>query len=275
MSSVVDRLSACLDERNENAVCKFNGYVEDYLNVIEDLEDKEELRNILERFYEMDEGCRIIVDLAINCNHEAIANQIIRYKDAGKIPQGFFKVPYLVYMNHDHTETGVIFDIGDEEVAMYIKGVYYVLSEPGNLYEELRNELISVGFNSHLMERQFKLIQTFIEGKGKAGHIQRLLDQLCFTSLDSMVEKARTVANKLCSEGVANLKNLEDPKDAIYDCIKKWYYLKKFVYVQTMMDKTRLNTIYEGNPKKQRADAKANADSISYVSFSECWKQSK
>ena len=275
MGNLVEKLSACLDERNEGAVCKFNGYVEDYLNYIEDNENKDDLKAILKQFYSMDEGCRIITQLAINSNQDAIANQIIRYKDVSKLPLNFFKVPYLIYLKHDEIELGVIFNLGNCEEAMYVKGSYFVLSEPGNQYEDLRNDLVSIVFNKDLLEKQFQILTTYFEGKAKAGHVQRLIDQCMFKSLDDMVEKAKVAGNRLCVEEIEKLKEIADPRDTIYECIKKWYYLKKFVYVQTMMDKNRLNTVYEGNSKRQRAEAKSNADAINYISFSECWKRSK
>ena len=40
------------------------------------------------------------------------------------------------------------------------------------------------------------------------------------------------------------------------------------------MNKNLLNTVHEGNVKKQRNQAKINADEISFLSFSEMWRLS-
>ena len=51
-----------------------------------------------------------------------------------------------------------------------------------------------------------------------------------------------------------------------------WFLLKKVLYVQYMVNKSILNTVHEGNVKKQRNQAKLNADEISFLSYSEMWR---
>ena len=48
--------------------------------------------------------------------------------------------------------------------------------------------------------------------------------------------------------------------------------MKKVLYVQYMVNKDILNSVHEGNIKKQRNQAKLNADEISFLSFSEMWR---
>jgi hypothetical protein len=54
--------------------------------------------------------------------------------------------------------------------------------------------------------------------------------------------------------------------------IQKWFLLKKVCYVQYMVSKDLLNSVHEGNIKKQRNQAKTNADEIGFLSFSEMWR---
>ena len=55
----------------------------------------------------------------------------------------------------------------------------------------------------------------------------------------------------------------------------KWFLLKKFSYVQFMMDKRKLQDVFEGNVKKQRHGAKDRSDAISFISYREMWQIAK
>ena len=50
------------------------------------------------------------------------------------------------------------------------------------------------------------------------------------------------------------------------------FLLKKVLYVQYMVNKNILNSVHEGNVKKQRNQAKLNADDILFMSYSEMWR---
>lgn len=271
MSSVVEYLSKLPDRRNEDSVCEFNGYLEDYLNVIE--EDEEKAACYFRKLLELNSDFRIIKNLKISCNKDAIANQIIRYKDAFKLPDGILHVPYLLYVKNEMKECGIICAIGGKDASIYAKGSYFVLSEPGNQYENLRNDLVSLSLNDATFDKQLEVLKRYLNQGDKASYIQRKLDQNEFESLNEMIETATDLSKMLCEDGVEHLKTLEEPRDAIYELIEKWFYLKKFVYVQTMMDRTSLHMVYGDNPKKQRQAAKERADAIQYVSYSECWRR--
>ncbi len=275
MSGILEVLGACADQRAANGCCEFNGYLEDFITILEERGDCPVQVAIFKKFMEINESYRIITNLELTCSKEAIANQIIRYKDAFKLPEGQLKAPYILYTKVDEKETGVLCSFGKQEATIYAKGAYLVLSEPGNRYEDIRNDIVSVAFDEEYADRQMALITRFVTGKDKAGYIQRGLDMLVFKNLDEMVDTATQIAQDLCTNKVAELKDEKEPRKAIYELIEHWFYLKKFVYVQTMMDKNRLNTLYEGNTKKQRQAAKQNADGIKYVSFSECWQHTK
>lgn len=272
MSEILEVLGACADQRTENGCCEFNGYLEDYITILEERGGCEKQLDLFKKFMEINESYRIIVDLQLTCNKETIANQIIRYKDAFKLPEGQLKAPYILYTKVNEKVTGILCSFGGKEESIYAKGAYLVLSEPGNQYEAIRNDIVSVAFDDEVLSHQMDLIKRFVTGRDKAGYIQRGLDMIVFKNLDDMVNTAIAIAEDQCTNGVEALKDVEEPRLAIYKLIEHWFYLKKFVYVQTMMDKGRLNSIYDGNPKKQRQAAKQNSDAIKYVSYSECWQ---
>lgn len=272
MSELLEVLGACADQRTDNGCCEFNGYLEDYITILEERGGCEKQLDLFKKFMEINESYRIIVGLQLTCNKETIANQIIRYKDAFKLPEGQLKAPYILYTKVNEKVTGILCSFGGKDETIYAKGAYLVLSEPGNQYEAIRNDVVSVAFNDEVLTHQMDLIKRFVTGNDKAGYIQRGLDMIVFKNLDDMVDTATAIAADLCTNGVEALRNEEEPRSAIYKLIEHWFYLKKFVYVQTMMDKGRLNSMYDGNPKKQRQAAKQNADAIKYVSYSECWQ---
>lgn len=272
MSEILEVLGACADQRTENGCCEFNGYLEDYITILEERGGCEKQLDLFKKFMEINESYRIIVGLQLTCNKETIANQIIRYKDAFKLPEGQLKAPYILYTKVNEKVTGILCSFGGKEESIYAKGAYLVLSEPGNQYEAIRNDIVSVAFDDEVLSHQMDLIKRFVTGRDKAGYIQRGLDMIVFKNLDDMINTAIAIAEDQCTNGVEALKDAEDPRSAIYKLIEHWFYLKKFVYVQTMMDKGRLNSIYDGNPKKQRQAAKQNSDAIKYVSYSECWQ---
>lgn len=272
MSEILEVLGARADQRTENGCCEFNGYLEDYITILEERGGCEKQLDLFKKFMEINESYRIIVDLQLTCNKETIANQIIRYKDAFKLPEGQLKAPYILYTKVNEKATGILCSFGGKEETIYAKGAYLVLSEPGNQYEAIRNDVVSVAFDEEVLTHQMDLIKRFVMGSDKAGYIQRGLDMIVFKNLDDMVNTAIAIAENQCTNGVEALKDAEDSRSAIYLLIEHWFYLKKFVYVQTMMDKSRLNSMYDGNPKKQRQAAKQNADAIKYVSYSECWQ---
>lgn len=272
MSEILEVLGACADQRTDNGCCEFNGYLEDYITILEERGGCEKQLDLFKKFMEINESYRIIVDLQLTCSKETIANQIIRYKDAFKLPEGQLKAPYILYTKVNEKVTGILCSFGGKDETIYAKGAYLVLSEPGNQYEAIRNDVVSVAFNDEVLTHQIDLIKRFVTGNDKAGYIQRGLDMIVFKNLDDMVDTATAIAADLCTNGVEALRNEEEPRSAIYKLIEHWFYLKKFVYVQTMMDKGRLNSMYDGNPKKQRQAAKQNADAIKYVSYSECWQ---
>ena len=60
---------------------------------------KETKRKFYRLYLKEDNDLRIVCNLRLNINKDAIANQIIRYKDAFKLPKETICCPYIVYGN--------------------------------------------------------------------------------------------------------------------------------------------------------------------------------
>ena len=275
--AICDILNEVIDfRRSEDGICAFNGFLEDYLSLLEDDESQADLYALFQQLFDKDNNLKIICDLQLSVNRTAIANQIIRYKDAFKLPKGVIKVPYLIYGSYDGqkgpVQKAMIMTVGDEDAYILAKSLYYVMSEPDNEFEGTRNEIIATALCPSRMEAALKAIDSFFMRDFKAGNVQRTLDGVFFDTYDEMYE----LAHQICDAQKANLNEVinqaEDTEAVIYNIIATWFLMKKFTYVQYMMDKNTLTTKHEGNVKRQRQTAKEKSDSIAFVSFSEMWK---
>lgn len=273
--AIYDILCGIKDNRAKSNECIFNGYLEDFLGLYEDDEELVEECRIFKELLEIDDSIRICTSLRLNINKDAIANQIIRYKDSFKLPKGQIRCPYVLYGKFDDVQRAIVLKVGKDEDYILAKALYYVMSEPENEFEGTRNEIISMNFDLSQPELLVKTINRFFIEKEKAGIIQRSLDHNVFDKYDEMYELAQKIANYQ----LVNLKDIlcasDDREETINNIIAIWFLLKKFSYVQYMMDKNNLNRIHEGNVKKQRQVAKEKCDAISFVSYSELWKLAK
>lgn len=270
--AIYDILNEVKDQRVAQGICTFNGYLEDYLSMIEEDEEHRKLHAILKEIFESDSNLKICVNLRLNINKDAIANQIIRYKDSFKLPHGTIKCPYVLYGKMDDVQKAMILILGNQEEYVLAKALYYVMSEPENEFEGTRNEIIASSICDENKELVMDSIDRFFFRNDKAGIVQRNLDSKMFLNYDEMYD----MAQKMASYQLVNLKDIlaqsEDKESTINNIIATWFLLKKFSYVQYMMDKNNLNRIHEGNVKKQRQVAKEKCDAIGFVSYSELWK---
>jgi hypothetical protein len=270
--AIYDILYEIKDERTANGIAKFNGYLEDYLSMIEDDETKKDIHALFTPLFMKNEELRICVDLKLGINKDAIANQIIRYKDSFKLPRGSITCPYLIYGNFQESQKAVIFVPGNKEEYVMAKALYYVISEPENEYEGTRNEVIATSISNENKDIVMDGIDQFFYKNEKAGIVQRSLDGRLFIDYEEMYDIAQTMA----SYQLVNLKDIlaqsDNAQTTINQIIATWFLLKKFSYVQYMMDKNNLNRVHEGNVKRQRQAAKEKCDAIGFVSYSELWK---
>ena len=87
-----------------------------------------------------------------------------------------------------------------------------------------------------------------------------------------MHKEALRISNKMHDEAFDKLKDVEDKYEMIREYIVKWFLLKKVLYVQYMLNKDFLTNVHEGNVRKQRNQAKINADEIAFISYSSLWR---
>lgn len=270
--AIYDILNEVKDQRTAQGTCTFNGYLEDYLSMIEEEEGSQQVYDVLKEIFASDSNLKICVDLRLNINKDAIANQIIRYKDSFKLPHGTIKCPYVLYGKLDEAQKAMILTLGNQEEYVLAKALYYVMSEPENEFEGTRNEIIAASICDENKELVMESIERFFFRNDKAGIVQRNLDSKMFLNYDEMYD----MAQKMASYQLVNLKDIlaesDDKESTINNIIATWFLLKKFSYVQYMMDKNNLNRIHEGNVKKQRQVAKEKCDAIGFVSYSELWK---
>lgn len=270
--AIYDIMCAIKDHREPAGICEFNGYLEDYLTIMEKDESKRETMELLQRIFTMDNDLRICVQLAFNINKDAIANQIIRYKDSFKLPHGTIKCPMIVYGMFEGVQRAVILTIGKQEEYVLAKALYYVMSEPENEYEGCRNEIIACSMDKDQNEAAFTAIERFFLHREKAGMVQRQLDTQMFLNYEEMYETAQRMASYQLVHLKELLRESEDKEEIINQMIARWFLLKKFSYVQYMMDKNNLHDRHGGNVKKQRQRAKERCDAIGFVSYSELWR---
>lgn len=270
--AIYDILCGVKDIREQDGgICRFNGYLEDYLSILEDQEDKSAEYEILQRLFEEDQNLHVCVNLHLNINKDAIANQIIRYKDSFKLPKGSICCPYIVYGKADDAQKAMIITMGDSKAYILAKALYYVISEPENEYEGTRNEIIAVSACEHNINVVLDVFDAFFHRLRKAGIVQRDLDAKMFTSYAEMYELAKQMGLTQQEQIETMLEETDDKEQCINGIIALWFLLKKFSYVQYMMDKSTLHAEHEGNVKKQRQVAKEKCDAISFRSYSEMW----
>lgn len=273
--AIYDILCKTADRRErEDGICQFNGFLEDYLSLIEENEEDSTF-SILKAVFEEDPNIKICVDLRLNINREAIANQIIRYKDSFKLPKGTIICPYVLYGKMDDVQKAFIITLGDKEEYILAKALYYVMSEPENEYEGTRNEIIATSVRPETCHMLVNSMKAFFHQSRKAGIVQRELDMKIFNSYDEMYIMAKDMGDYMQAHLMDILDEAEDREHCINEMIAKWFLLKKFTYVQYMMDKTTLNKLHEGNVKKQRQVAKEKCDGIGFISYSDLWNLAK
>lgn len=268
---IYDILSSIKDAREHDGICSFNGFLEDYL-AHHEAHIQEDQKEIWNHILIDHPNMKICVDLKLNINKDAIANQIISYRDSFKLPSGMIRCPYIIYANNQDAQRALLLSFGDKDAYVMAKALYFVLSEPENEYEGTRNEIISMNACSSMEHLLQDAIQRFFYKHEKAGIIQRELDLRVFANYDEMYECANAIATKQLIHLKDMLKESEDPEHTINQIIAIWFLMKKFSYVQYMMDKNALYKQHVGNVKKQRQAAKQKCESIGFVSYSELWK---
>lgn len=252
--------------------CAFNGELKDYLGV--EGHPYQQFDQLFKDLAELNEKMRICVKLPLEINHKVIANQIIRYKDAFKLPERYVKVPFIFYwQQEDGSDRAILISLTDYIEA---KGLYFCLTEPQNEYEGSRNEVLAAYLSN---DNSIDIINAYRDiacGKRTIGSVQRHFDSRYLESVDEMKEKCIALAQQLFDDAISQLKQLEVDKrsELIYQTVSRCFLIKKAMYVQYMMSKEILNSRHEGDSRKQRQFAKAYADEVPIISYSELWRVS-
>lgn len=260
-------LDSKLDSRRNGDDCAFNGYLEDYLNM-EDIDIDPVLRQAFTEIQAAEADTRICVGLKSEINNDAISNQIIRYKDVFKLSGKPLIYPYILYLNKDGQERALLTVPYTQYGFIKAKGLYYCMTEPGSEFIDCKNEIVAICSDQpEAITKAFESLFT-----QRAGALQRGIDSRFFKNYDELKSAAVEAAAALKSEAPGVLAALEDRAEQIYAYVVDWFLLKKVLYVQYMVNKNILNSVHEGNVKRQRNQAKLNADEITFMSYSEMWR---
>lgn len=260
-------LNSKLDARNSSDDCTFNGYLEDYLNM-EDTGLDSVLREAFTAIQENAVETKICVGLRSEINNDAISNQIIRYKDVFKLNGKPLIYPYTLYLTKDEQDRALLVVPYTKYGFIRAKGLYYCMTEPGSEFIDCKNEIVAI-----CAEKAEDIIKAFENlFTQRAGALQRSIDGRHFRNYEDLKAAAIAASEEIKQEAPAVLAALEDRTGQIYENVVNWFLLKKVLYVQYMVNKNILNTVHEGNVKKQRNQAKLNADEITFMSYSEMWR---
>ncbi len=259
-------LDSQIDQRKFGDDCTFNGYLEDYLNLEVDID--ETLKEAFAGILNIDQDVKICVGLKDTVNKAAISNQIIRYKDVFKFEGKQLVYPYLLYTEKEGVERALLVVPYSAYSFIFAKGYYYCMTEPDGMFIDSKNEIVAISSNDPEL-----IVKTFADSfDTRAGAVQRKLDHMFFKSYDELKEAALDCAKKMKEHVVVELAPIEERTPLIREYIIHWFLLKKVLYVQYMVNKSFLNDRHNGSIKKQRNQAKMNADEVSFMSFSDMWR---
>lgn len=266
--SVVNVLSQVLDSRKGAKNCRFNGFLEDFVDSEFCPEVfKEQFSSLLS----VSSNLKVMSDYRFNVNQKAISNQIIRYKDVFKLPPNYFDFPFIIYGNIDEKEFAIMISEGETDVDYFLgKGMYYCVTEQYGLLESVRSQVLLVTVK-HISELA-SYIEKIVHKNIKIGHIQRQIDSRYFKSFEQLREQVMQLSQDLVDNHVTDVLALKDRSAVIYRNVAMWFLFKKLLYVQYMVNRDLLKTKAEGNLKKHRTYAKECVDQVSYVAFSEMWR---
>lgn len=265
--AICSMLDQKIDNRRSGEDCVFNGYLEDYLNM-EDVVLDPILRNAFMSILDKDADTKICVGLRSEINKEAISNQIIRYKDIFKLNGKPLIYPYILYLTKGNSDRALLVVPHTKYSFIQAKGLYYCMTEPGSEFIDCKNEIVALSaMDQGIVNRAFDNLF-----RQRAGALQRKLDNSFFRNYEELKEAAIQAAAQMKEEAPYALSALEDRTDQIYEYVVNWFLMKKVLYVQYMVNKDLLANVHEGNVKKQRNQAKTNADAVTFMSYSEMWR---
>ncbi len=263
---IYDILTAFVDTRKNGNDCVFNGYLEDYLHYLESHE--ENLPAFFQQILELHPNARICAGLNIGINKDVVSNQIIGYKDAFKLEGKPLVCPYLLYLQQNDDERLFILTGQGKSSYLYAKSLYFCFTEPTGMFEAFKNNIVTMDTRNG-----DRVVQATREAfEKRAGIIQKEVDHEVYPNYEELKDAAMEEANDIKEAAFDRIRPLEDKTEEIKRTVARWFLLKKLVYVQYMVNKAILQTRYEGDVKKQRAQAREYSKAIPFVAFSELWR---
>ena len=244
----------------------YNGLLTDYL-----VSHQDRFSEMFEQIAAVDSTVRLYTNFEIKSNLEALANKKIGYRDITKVPAGVMKAPYILYWKKDDNQRAILINLDSYIEA---KGMYYCLSEVGNVFEKQRLELLAAYLNEENASSLLSCFRTLYEDRKTVGAVQRKLDSQYIANMEDMKDAAVEESGKLFEELIAALAQTEDKETKarlIYRGVSRIFLLKKAVYVSYMTNKSLLVERHGENVVEQRRFAKAYADEIKIVPFYQLW----
>lgn len=102
---IYDLLNEAIDVRKGGNDCDFNGYLEDYLTI---LDKDEEVYQLFETLLETDSDIKVCVNYHIALSSNSISNLIIRYKDINKLDAKAIACPYILYFKKNDVQKAIL-----------------------------------------------------------------------------------------------------------------------------------------------------------------------
>lgn len=248
-------------------VYDFDGTLDEYLALHKD----DPMGKILTRCNALHETFYVCTNFCFPIA-ENVTNQIIRYKDAFKIPQPALKCPYVLYWKHNDERKVILLQPNEEAGYLYAKGLYYCLTEPNGLFDQARNHVLALTCTPENEDEVFDTICSVVEKEMRLGVAQRYYDRKYLKDMEHMKELCCQESERLFEANKKKMLEAEDRGPIVYDTVARCFLLKKAMYVQFMMAKALLEGRFEGDIKKQRQCAKSYADEIPFQSYSSLWR---
>lgn len=263
---ILDILTTFNDVRKNGDDCLFNGYLEDYLHLLDSHE--EYLQVLFQQVLQKYPNARVCVGFRFAINKDVVSNQIIGYKDAFKLEGKALICPFLIYLTKDGSERLFLLTRNKRASYLFAKSLYFCLTEPTSIFETYKNDIVTLDtLDMNLAAEVFE--EAFDK---PAGILQKKVDQAKYTSYESLKADAMSIATMVKDSAFDLIRPLDDKTPMIRESVGAWFLLKKLVYVQYMVNKAILQSRYQGDVKKQRAQARENSKAIPFIAYSELWR---
>lgn len=237
----------------------FHGYLQDYLDRCD-----QRFLTLFTKMVEVNPNVRVIANYRFTIMHQLISNKKIGYRDITKISEDSCVIPFLLYWKKGNQSQAMLINT---ESYIEARGMYYCLSEPSNLFEPYKYQLLAVyadGNNDEEIVKVFSLLQ---KDDSNNAMIQRRLDDRWIHDIEQMREDCMLIAEQMFAQLKQNIANKLPTERAskIYHVVLRAFLLKKALYVRYMANKELLQERHDGNVMNQRLFAKSYIEDIRIV----------